>query len=305
MKNCFVCLRTTDDGDYHPSCARRLFRRTTPPGIDVDIARLHALASAMSTHTSISGTQRKISLGFGRDRATLRVPDIGGEYILKPETGVYPDLPANEHVTMLLAAEFGLEVPASGLVRLLDGSLGFLVRRFDRPAAGGKLRQEDFCQLAGKYSKEKYEGTAELCVELVERYSSQPGIDAIRLLRQFVFSWWVGNGDLHLKNFSLLAGASGEHRLSPAYDLVSTRLVIPDDRMALPVRTVQDNITRQVWEDLAGYAVVPPAAARGILRAPSRLLARATALVEASYLPTEMRREYRELLTQRAAMLAA
>ena len=95
----------------------------------------------------------------------------------------------------------GVEHPACGLLTLADGSLAYVVRRFDRPDGGGKLRQEDFCQ-----------------------YATEPAVESLKLFRQMVFCWWTGNGDMHLKNFSLLTGPDGTVRLSPAYDLLCTRV---------------------------------------------------------------------------------
>jgi serine/threonine-protein kinase HipA len=275
------------------------------PAIEVEQSKLHTLAGRMVEHTSISGVQRKISLGFTQDRACLRVPDIGGEFILKPQTGVYPCMPENEHLTMQLGALFGLEIPPCGLVLLDDASLAFIIRRFDRPDGGRKRRQEDFCQLASRPSKEKYAGSAELCARLVRLYSGQPGVDVLKLYRLWVFSWWVGNGDLHLKNLSLLDGSredtAAPHLLSPAYDLVASHLVIDDDRMALPMGGRDRRYSRASWRSFAGYCGIPDRAAERILAQPGRLLARAEQLVEGSYLPAAMKPPYVHVLRQRLA----
>jgi serine/threonine-protein kinase HipA len=259
----------------------------------------------MVQHTSISGAQRKISLGFSQDRATLQVPEIGGAYILKPQTGVYPSLPENEHLTMQLAALFGLEIPPCGLVRLTDQSLAYIIRRFDRAADGRKRRQEDFCQLAVKPPKEKYDGSAELCVKMIRQYSSQPLVDLLKLYRQWVFSWWVGNHDLHLKNLSLLAGSDGPHQLSPVYDLVATHVVIADDHMPLSMGGRTRNFARPAWLRFAAYCAIPERAADRVLQQPARLLERAEQMVARSWLPDEMKRTYSELLRERAPSFLA
>lgn len=103
---------------------------------------------------------------------------------------------------MRMAKLVGLEVPPCGLVQLADGSLAYVVRHFDRTATA-KLALEDFCQLAEKSPKDKYEGSAELCFKLVARFASEPGIEKAKLLRLLMFTWWTGNGDMHLKNLSL------------------------------------------------------------------------------------------------------
>lgn len=302
MAGCMVCLAPINGQvTYHRACVRRLFGSPRVPPIDVEQAKLHTLAGAMVRHTSISGAQRKISLGFSQDRAALQVPEIGGAYILKPQTGVYPALPENEHLTMRLGGLFGLEIPPCGLVRLTDESLAYLVLRFDRAADGRKLRQEDFCQLAVKPPKEKYDGSAELCARLIRQYSGQPLVDLLKLYRQWVFSWWVGNHDLHLKNLSLLAGARGQHQLSPAYDLVATHLVIADDHMALPMNGRARRFMRAAWLCFAAYCDIPERAAERVLQQPARLIERAERLVAASWLPHQMKQAYLDLLRERAA----
>jgi len=298
---CMVCLAPgAGSEEYHRRCVRRLFGSARVPHIDVEQAKMHTLAGTMVRHTSISGVQRKISLGFSQDRAALHVPEAGSAYILKPQTGVYPALPENEHLTMQLGALFGLEIPPCGLVRLTDQSLAYIIARFDRTADGRKLRQEDFCQLAVKPSKEKYDGSAELCVRVLRQYSGQPVIDLLKLYRQWVFSWWVGNHDLHLKNLALLADADGLHWLSPAYDLVATHVVIADDHMALSLGGRNTRLARPSWTSFARYCRIPERAADRVLRQPVRVLERAEGMVARSWLPEEMKHAYSRLLRERA-----
>ena len=162
MTACLICLgemgRRPALGAYHRDCLQRLFGAATIPEIDVEIAKLHTVGLAMVGRTSLSGVQRKVSLGLSADRKTLQVALGAQRYILKPQTETYPSLPENEHVTMRLAELAGLEIPPCGLFRLKDDSTAYLVLRFDRTPEGRKLRQEDFCQLAQKSPKEKYDG---------------------------------------------------------------------------------------------------------------------------------------------------
>ena len=300
---CLVCLEAVHDGEYHGRCLKELFGIGRPPEADVELSKLHTLALAMVGHTSISGVQRKISVGLVADRLTLQVALAGGRYILKPQAGTFPELPENEHVTMRLARGFGIEIPPCGLVRLRDGTLAYVVARFDRPATGGKVHQEDFCQLAEKPPKDKYTGSAELCVRLLRRHAAEPLIDILKLYRQLVFAWWTGNGDLHLKNLAVLIPSAREVRLSPAYDLLSTQLVIPGDPLALPVSGKKDGLSRQTWLQLATYCGLTPRATARVLAQPGRMLAKALGLIERSALSPAMQQQYRELLSQRAGLL--
>lgn len=212
-------------------------------------------------------------------------------------------LPENEHLTMRLAKKCGLTIPPCGLVPLRDGTEAYIVRRFDRDETGRKYRQEDFCQLAEKPPKEKYDGSAELAFRLVRRYAVEPGIAALALYKQLLFSWWVGNGDAHLKNLSLLEDKDGRFQLSPAYDLLSTSLVIPDDQLALPIAGKRAGLTRKNWLDLARYAAIPERAAARVLALPTQTLAAAQATIEHSFLPLDQKAAYADLITTRAALL--
>ncbi len=303
--NCQVCLEDAGEEAYHPRCARDLFGTKAAPVVEVDLGKLHTLALAMVGHTSLSGVQRKISLGLSADRATLQLAVDGGRYLLKPQASTYPNLPENEHATMQLARLFEIEIPQCGLVTLLDGSLAYLVRRFDRLAEGGKFAQEDFCQLAGQSPRAKYQGSAELCARLVRRYASEPTIALLHLFRRLVFVWWTGNGDMHLKNFALLTGADGIVRLSPAYDLLCTRLAIPDDQLALPIGGKRDRLRRASFLELAAHMRLPARAAERVLAEVGRTLERAVALVQRSFLPAEAQADYVSLLRTRATALAA
>lgn len=304
--SCWICLRELAPGDdvYHPKCLKGLFGVPRAPHIPIEMAKLHTAGLAMVGHTSISGIQRKISVSLTADRSTLQVAIEGGRYILKPAGETFPRLPENELVTMRMAELAGIEVPPCGLVRLVDGSIAYVVARFDRPGSGGKLRQEDFCQLAGKSPKEKYTGSAELCARIAKRYASEPTIEVLKLYRLLLFVWWTGNGDMHLKNFSLLTGAGGLHRLSPAYDLLCTRLVIPDDQLALPVCGKRDSLGRETWLEFADYCGIRRAAAERVLAALAACADEAESVVGRSPLPDDMREAYRALLRMRSASLA-
>lgn len=306
MSACLVCLRPlVDEGQYHARCVRRLFGTSKPPAaLDIDLAKLHTVALAMVGRTSLSGVQRKISVNLSADKQTLQVALGRSLYILKPQSATYPELPQNELLTMRLAESFGVAVPDCGLVQLADRSLAYVVRRFDRPADGGKLRQEDFCQLALKPAKEKYDGSAELCARLVKAYASEPLVELLNLFRLMVVSWVTGNGDMHLKNFSLLAGPDDIYRLSPAYDLVCTRVVIPDDPLALPVAGKRDRLTRTDWVRYGEYCGLRPRVMERVLGRVAGSLGGAQSLIANSPLSDGMKAQYSAFVSERCAALA-
>jgi serine/threonine-protein kinase HipA len=301
---CRICLGDVPgEDDYHPRCLLNLFKSSKIPQLDIEISKLHIAALAMVGHTSLSGIQKKISVNLAPGHTTLRVAAEGGRYILKPQTETYPSVPENEHLTTRLAQLAGIEVSPNGLVSLKDGSLAYVVKRFDRLSNGHKLRQEDFCQLAKKSPKEKYDGSGELCVRLLRDYATEPLVEILKLYRLLVFTWWSGNGDMHLKNFSLLADEKGIMRFTPAYDLLCTRLVIPNDTLALPILGRKDNLQRGTWLKFAEYCQLPEKTALRVLDKQASILEDATQLIDRSFLADEQKDEYKRLIAERTSKL--
>lgn len=306
VERCTICLAALEDEtsasrSVHAKCARALFGVSTPPSIELDPEQLYLFGQQMAGRTTLSGVQSKVSLGW--HQKTLRVRAPIGAYILKPQSATYPELPQNEHVCMRIAELAGIEVATCGLVRLSNDSLALIVARFDREGEH-RIAMEDFCQLSAKLPREKYDGSAELCARIVRSYAAEPRIDAQRLFRQVLVSWWIGNGDLHLKNLALLSRDPSRPKLSPAYDLLSTRLVIADDPLALPVRGKRSNLDRSDWLAFAEYCELPPKLAKLELERVANALPGALALVEACFLRAEFRTALAELLVERARVLA-
>jgi serine/threonine-protein kinase HipA len=206
---------------------------------------------------------------------------------------------------MLLARSVGIEVPPFGLLRLKDGASAYIIKRFDRLDDGSKLQVEDFCQLAEKRLKDKYDGSAELCVRMLRKYATEPLIEIQKLYRLILFSWWTENGDMHLKNFSLITLSDGVRCLSPAYDLVCTKLVIPDDSLAMPIGGRDKKLTRRKWLDFAEYCEIPAKAATRLISDQIDVLEPALHLISASYLPNEMKERYEAFLRQNTSVLTA
>ncbi len=301
MRICLSCGKPAGTApSYHPECLAALFETERLPVVDIDLAELDQLALATVGRAALPGAQPKLSADLDVERCTLQVAAGGGHYLLKPQAGTFPHLPENEWLTQRLAAQVGLEISPCALVSLRDGSLAYVVRRFDRPVGGGKLAMEDFCQLAELPPGSKYDGTAERCGKLLRRHASEPLVELLKLFRQFVFNWWVGNGDLHLKNLALLRRPDGRIALSPAFDQLNTRLVLPDDPLAMPIDGKRDNLGPGSWARLAQNFGIGPKAATRVLREVAAALPGALRLVDAAPLPAELREAYAALLRERA-----
>lgn len=134
---------------------------------------------------------------------------------------------------MHLAEIAKMNVVPHSLIRFDDGELCYITRRIDRDSSGNKYLMEDMCQLSDRLTEYKYKGSYEQIAKLILRYSNIPNLDMVNFWEQVVFSWIVGNSDMHLKNFSLYSIQKGIYKLTPAYDLLSTALVIPEDKEEL------------------------------------------------------------------------
>lgn len=272
---------------------------------------------------SLSGAQLKCSMTLSRGR--LR-PSREGEvatHLLKPipsaPFNAVGDVPANEHLTMQIAEKsFGIATAANALVEFADGEIAYVTRRFDRDAGGRVLHQEDFCQLAERSTSDiqedfKYQGSYEEIGQMLLRHSSAPIIDIRRFFAIFLFNYFFSNGDAHRKNFSLLEYAPGDLRLSPAYDLLCTRLHVPNEsRLALDL--FRDDFETDFFSE-NGYYGIPDFLLFGarlgigedetvtILSRFSSRLDESLAMVESSLLSSDSKRIYTDYLIDRFSIL--
>ncbi|TAL34478.1 MAG: type II toxin-antitoxin system HipA family toxin [Spirochaetes bacterium] len=203
-------------------------------------------AAMRADKMSIQGVQPKLSARLATKGEIFTIADRGGEYILKPENSFYPELPANESLTMKLAQSAGIETPLNGMIYSLDGRLTYFIKRFDRYGKGKKLSIEDFAQLAGRSRETKYDYSMENLAGLLDRFCTFPVIEKVKLLRLTLFNFLTGNEDMHLKNFSVIL-REGKVELSPAYDLLNTTIALKDAKaeIALPIDGKKNNLTRQ------------------------------------------------------------
>lgn len=201
-------------------------------------------AALRADKMSIQGVQPKLSASLNTRNEIFEIVDRGGEYILKPENSFYPELPANESLTMKLAESTGIEVPLNGMVCSSDGRFTYFIKRFDRYGKNKKLSVEDFAQLAGKSRETKYDYSMEKLIDLIDRFCTFPAIEKVKLFRLTIFNFLTGNEDMHLKNFSVLS-REGKVELSPAYDLLNTTIALKDAReeVALSINGKKNNLT--------------------------------------------------------------
>lgn len=210
-------------------------------------------AAARSEKMSIQGVQPKLSARLNVKDGIFELCNKGGQYILKPQSVDYPELPENEDLTMRLAKTYGLEVPLHFMIYGKDGSLTYVIKRFDRKGKNQKLSVEDFAQLSGATRDTKYRSSMEQVAKIIEKYCTFPQIEKEKLFRLTLFSFITGNEDMHLKNFSLIY-EGGKVQLSPVYDLLNTTIAIPNpiEELALPLRAKKNKITKSDFIDYFG-----------------------------------------------------
>ena len=307
---CLFCYQELHDGEqhYHAACAKRFFGSPVKPSMPYSQADIRELAKqVVRSHTTVTGVQAKLSMDIERTNQTSRltIVDQGGKYILKPQTPQYPYLPEIEDLTMHLAQSVKIDVVPHALLRFDSGERCYLTRRIDRDKKGGKIAMEDMCQLTEHLTERKYKGSYEQIAKAIRKYSAAPGLDLTKYWTIVLFSWIIGNSDMHLKNFSLYAPNGIEHVLSPAYDLVNTLLIIPEDseELALTLNGKKRKLTRQDFEQAMLASGLNEKATSNIFDKFQRHHQQWESIIRSSFLPEDMQKTYWQLIEQRMQQL--
>lgn len=304
MNRCLYCYEPLVDRevDYHAKCCRKLFGMPQAPILPYTSSEVRALADEIvRSQTTVTGVQPKLFLDFDQmSHSPKRFTIVGlwGRFILKPQTERYPHLPELEDVSMHLAEIAKIETVPHGLMRFSDGELCYITRRIDRTGQGEKLPMEDMCQLSERLTEYKYKGSHEQIAKLITKYSSVPKLDLVKYWEQVLFSWLIGNADMHLKNYSLYAPIGNEYQLTPAYDLLSTSLVIPEDteELALTLCGKKRKLTRQHFLEAMTASGLDEKVCDNIFARFQRILPEWETCIRQSFLPGEMQRQYIEFI---------
>jgi len=255
---------------------------------------------------SIQGVQPKLSSKLNIREGRFEIVDTGGKYILKPQHHLYPEMPENEDLTMKLANLIGLDVPLHGLIWSKDGTLTYFIKRFDRKGKDDKVPVEDFAQLAGLSRDTKYNYSMERIVKLINDYCTFPAIEKLTLFKLVIFSYLVGNEDMHVKNFSIIT-ENDQVKLSPCYDLVNSTIEYKkqDEEIALPLKGKKKHLTRTILVDYFGVerCELTPKSVDKILETIYLSVGKWKELIEISFLSKEMKEKYQALLEMRLGIL--
>lgn len=309
MNHCLICTRPLNETDaaYHKCCAKRVFGRQKAPLLNYTMDELSELAKkSVLQRITVPGVQAKLSLEVDAQREgaeKFTIVGLWGHFILKPPSSQWPELPANEHCSMLMAEAAGIEVVPCGLIRLRSGELAYITRRIDRYSGGMKLAMEDMCQLTGRLTEDKYKGSHEQVAGHIKRFASNPVFDLTRYVELVLFCYLTGNADMHLKNFSLLKDPLLGWKFAPAYDLLSTRLVISkkDDpeELALMLNGKKSNFKARSFHNFATSIGLTSKQFSNIIKRQLGLKNTYCDIIERSFLSDGFKDAYVEIIEER------
>ena len=303
--------------EWHQACLKKFFGTKTMPDVDVSEQVLEQLAiESTNKGYTVPGVQKKLSLHLSeedRERPRLTLVNYPTGYILKPQTEEYRALPEAEYLVMSMASATKIKTVPFALVRIPSGDNGFayITKRIDRVKKAKKvqmLAMEDFCQLENRLTSDKYKGSYERCAKVVLNYSQSAGLDVADLFLRIVFSFAIGNSDMHLKNFSLIetAEGSGVYQLSDAYDMLPVNVIMPQDKeqLALTLNGKKQNIRRKDFLIFAEACGLNSKSAEKMIEKIVSLKDTYIGMCRESYLPDDMKESFEALICERIAVLS-
>ena len=257
--NCLCCGKPLSSEDenkcgWHKKCIKAFFGTSKLPEIEIDEKVLEKIATeSTGKGYTVPGVQKKLSLHLFSENgiSRLTVVNFPTGYILKPQVDDFIALPESEQLVMSMADLTGIETVPHALIKGKTG-YAYITKRVDRifnKKNVEMLGMEDFCQLDLRLTQDKYKGSYERCANVIERYSSNIGLNMAEFYMRVIFCFVTGNSDMHLKNFSLIETQPGssKYKLSPAYDLVPVNVIMPEDteEVALALNGKKNNLRRK------------------------------------------------------------
>lgn len=312
MSSCLYCYQSLakDEKDFHPACSKKIFGQPVPPELLYTDAEMEELATqVIKSQMTVTGVQPKLSLDITKTEkdtpARFTIVGLLGGYILKPPTDNYPQLPEVEDLTMHLATIAGIKTVPHSLIRMQSGDLAYITKRIDRNK-GAKLHMEDMCQLTEKQTEDKYIGSYEQVAKAIQKYSVSPGLDIVNFFEQVLFSYITGNADMHLKNFSLINLPGLGYNLSPAYDMVATKVVNPADNEELALNLNGKKRKLKKVDFIAAFNTLNMEKKQqdNIIKKMLKAKEKWLQFIEISFMTDEYQKQLKELIEERLSLLA-
>ena len=325
MKTLTVCPATLQPGfdTYCPAARKSLFDgQAVSPFLDFDLEMDYEMPAARENmnNISISGAQEKYSAVVEQGHIRLSYPGEQATHILKPAPLNYnlstrKQIPANEHLTMQIAAQvYGIETAANALCFTPKGQAVYITRRFDVKPDKTKFPMEDFASILGiteqgADSNFKYDGNYAMIANAIRRFVPAWMIEVEHFLKVVLFNYLYANEDAHLKNFSLI-NRNGEYSLAPAYDLINTHIHLESSDLALRGGLAPDiepsdalvktgHLCRMDFERFAQRIGLPEKRAEKVMNLFMEIPLESYALIERSFLNDKMKRSYKRVIEQR------
>jgi len=313
MARCLYCYKELNSGehDFHKECARKMFGESEAPRLTYTRKELDKLARlVVASRTTVTGVQAKLSLDLEHNSegrpSRLTIVGLMGRYILKPQTEQFERLPELEDLTMHLAEIARIATVPHCLIRFEDGELNYITRRIDRTPEGYKLKMEDMCQIIGRMTDQKYQGSYEMIAAAINKYSSVPMLDLVNFWEQVVFAWIVGNADMHLKNFSLYCPKKVQYQLTPTYDQLSTAIAMPEDseELALTLNGWRKKLMREDFVEAMRLSGMNDKTITNIFQKFIKAEGLWNKCIDMSFVSDEMKQQYKSIIHNHLAVLS-
>lgn len=309
MCKCLYCYKPLEEGqkDFHSQCAKKFFGVEEMPTLEYRHEDLDELAEqVIRTQTALTGVQPKLSLNLDKHEDSNRLTIVGlwGDYIFKPQSDDYLQLPENEDLTMHLAEAAKINVVPHSLIRLADGRLGYITKRIDRTTNGQKIDMEDMCQLTLHPTEYKYRSSYEQIAKTIVQHCDTPKLALVDYMQLLLFCFVTGNNDMHLKNFSLYRPADS-YQLAPAYDLVNVSIANPNDKEELAL-TLSGRKNKLKLADFLQAAATMELEEKIVLRLIANMnkaLPKWKSLIHSSFLSEDMKKAYEDTIVKRLERL--
>ncbi|MEL1242560.1 HipA domain-containing protein [Flavobacterium flavipallidum] len=312
MRRCLYCYQELQDDNndyYHAKCNKAFYGTSEAPSLPYRLEDMAKLAKeAVELSITVPGVQPKLSLSLIQSNledgqtGRLTVMDaLGGNYILKPRNQLYEQMPENEHLSMKLAELFNINVVPHNLIPLASGELCYITKRIDRLAPNTKIHMIDLLQILEL--EDKYKGTMEMVGKTIGELSANTLLDKLRFFELTVFNYIIGNNDMHLKNFSLWH-PNLNWELSPAYDLLNVKLILPkdDDDTALLFGGKKKNFIKKYFDQFGAVLELNEKQINFVYKRLVKWLPKAVELIQISFLNNEKKSSYTALIEKRTQL---
>jgi serine/threonine-protein kinase HipA len=311
MENrCLYCYNPLKgEKDFHKNCSQDFFGTAIPPLVPYSIDQMTELSKEVVERSiTVPGVQAKLSMSL--IKATTDNPDSwltvvgapGGNYIFKPPSERFKEMPQNEHLTMRIGEAYNIPVVPSSLIRLASGELSYITRRVDRTDDGRKIHMLDMFQITEAF--DKYKSSLEKVGKAIHSYSQNTMLDKITYFELSLFCFLTGNNDMHLKNYSMIMGDSG-WVLAPAYDLLNVSIILPEDmeEIALTLEGKKKKLSKGNFISLAKNLNLTDKQTEGAFKRLIENKPKAIQWIEKSFLSNGMKTKYIKVLESRYMQL--